>query len=306
MANSVISLANIPNMLLPGAMGIMMYYDMYPDEWKQIFTVVQSIKNVEVYIENEALNGAGRFADGANIPLASMRQVFTTSAENFNYGVGFVITANTLEDNLYPDQFPKGMLGIRENMKTFQEYEGIAIFDNAFNTQSQFYKLGDGQPLCSTAHPINTGTISNTLNSAQLSLTSYQDLIITIQQFQDYSGQPRKILPTKLLVGIPNQFIAKILTGSQYTPDDATNAINPIVAGDYIHGNYIVSHYMTNSSNYFLLTDYKDGVLLQRRKSLEIQMTTDQANRNLSVYGNERYRFVVPNFRCVAGVQSFN
>lgn len=306
MANTVISLASIPNMLLPGAMGIMQYYDMYPDEHKQIFTSLQSIKNVETYIENEAINGAGRFDDGANIPLASMKQVFTTYAENFNYGVGFVITANTLEDNLYPDQFPKGMLGIRENMKTFQEYEAIAIFDNAFNTQKPLYILGDGQPLCSIDHPIATGTISNTLNSAQLSLTSYQDLIITIQQFQDYSGQPRKILPTRLLVGIPNQFIAKILTGSQYTPDDTTNAINPIVAGDYIHGNYVLSHYMTNSSNYFLLTDYKDGVIMQRRKSLEIQMTTDQANRNLSVYGNERYRFVVPNFRCVAGVQSFN
>lgn len=306
MANSIVSLSSMPDMLLPGALGIMQYYDMYPDEWQQIFHVVPSIKNTEIYIENEALNGAGRFSDGTNIPLGSFKQVFKTEAENFNYGVGFVITANAIEDNLYPDQFPKGMLGIRDNMKTFQEYEGIAIFDNAFNSTDPEYVLADGQPLCSFNHPISQNVISNTLSSAQLSLTSYQDLIITIQNFQDYSAQPRKILPTKLLVGIPNQFIAKILTGSQYNPENANNSINPIVAGGYIHGEFITSHYMVNSSNYFLLTDYREtGAIFQRRKSIQIQMTTDQANRNLSVYGNERYRFIVPNFRCVAGVQGF-
>jgi hypothetical protein len=143
------------------------------------------------------------------------------------------------------------------------------------------------------------------LASAQLSLTSYQDLIITIQQFLDYSGQPRKILPTHLLIGIPNQFYAAVITGSQYDPTTANNAINPLVHDNYIHGKYVLSHFMSNPYNYFLLTDYKDGAIMQRKKSLEIAMSTDQSNRNLSVYGNERYRFIFPNFRCVAGAQSF-
>jgi hypothetical protein len=289
-------------------MAIINNYDLYMNEWKQLFTVVQSNKNVETYIEVEALNGAAKFSDGAQIPLASMRQAFVTYGENYNYGVGFIITANALEDNLYPDQFPKGMLGIRENLQTFQEYQAIAIFDNAFikpDGANPDYVLGDGKSLCSTEHPIANGKVSNQLSAAQLSLTSYQDLIISIQQFLDYSGQPRKILPTHLLVGIPNQFYAAVVTGSQYDPTTANNAVNPLVHDNYIHGKYVLSHFMSNPYNYFLMTDYKDGLVMQRKKSLEIQMTTDQSNRNLSTYGNERYRFLASNFRAVAGAQSF-
>lgn len=309
MANSITSLNDISNLLLPGAMGIINNYDLYMNEWKQIFTVVQSNKNVESYIEVQAINGASRFADGSQISLASMRQAFVTYGENYNYGVGFIITANALEDNLYPDQFPKGMLGIRENLQTFQEYQAIAIFDNAFvSNNNPDYILGDGKTLVDTAHPISNGVVSNKLQAAQLSLTSYQELIKLVQRFKDYSGQPRKILPTHLLVGIDDQFYAAVVTGSQYDPGlpagsvypGNSNAINPVVQGDYIRGKYVLSHFYTGSG-YFLLTDYKDGLVMQRRKSLEIQMTTDQSNRNLSVYGNERYRFVVPNFRCVAG-----
>lgn len=306
MSNAITSLNDISNLLLPGAMAIINNYDLYQNEWKQLYTVVQSNKNIETYIEVQALNGAAKFSDGAQIPLASMRQAYVTYGENYNYGVGFIITANALEDNLYPDQFPKGMMGIRENLQTFQEYQAIAIFDNAFSTNGNpDYTLGDGKPLCANDHPISTGTVSNKAQNAQLSLTSYQDLIISIQQFKDYSGQPRKILPTHLLIGIPNQFYAAVVTGSQYDPTTANNAINPLTHGNYVNGKYVLSHFMSNPYNYFLLTDYKDGIVMQRKKSLEIQMTTDQSNRNLSVYGNERYRFIVPNFRCVAGAQSF-
>ena len=310
MANSIVTLSSAPANLLPGAMGMMMTYELYLNEWKELYTVINSNKKTEFYYEYEALNGAGEFPDGSPIPIGSSRQVFTTYGDNRNYGVGFVITANMLEDNLYPDQFPKGILGIKENLITFQEYKGVAPFDHAFAPQTDpQYLLGDGQTLCSPNHPINEGVISNQLQSAQLSLTSYQDLIVLVQQFQDYSGQPRKILPMHLFSGIPNQFMMSVVTGSVYDPTSANNAINPVVGGpggDYIHGKYVVSHFMSNPYNYFMLTDYEDGAIFQRRKSLEIQMMTDQTNRNVSCYGNERYCFVFPNFRCVAGVQSYS
>lgn len=305
-ANSqLITAANLPSLLIPGVRGIMNDYPYYQNEFKQIYTILPSIKNTEVDIETVPLNAAGRFAEGADIPLGSMKQLFTTYSKMFSYGVGFVITAIAIEDGLYPEQFPKGMLGIKENININDEYEGIALFDNAFTSANPEFTLGDGQPMCSAVHPTTGGTVSNTLTPTQLQETSAQDLIKTIQYFKDSAYLPRKVIPRTYLVGIENQFTAEILTGSPYSPFDTTNAVNPLTYGEYVQGGFILSHYMANPDNFFIMTNYREGIVYYLRKSLEIQLTTDQANRNLAVYGNKRSRFRCINFRCVAGVQGY-
>lgn len=305
MAVTLITAANLPNLLIPGARGIMSDYPYYFNEWKMIYTILPSIKNTEVDIETAPLSGAAQFSEGSNMPLGSTSQAFVTNSQMFQYGLGFVISAIAIEDNLYPDQFPKGMLGIKENLNILSEYQGIALFDNAFSTANPEFLLGDGQSMCSTSHPISGGTVSNTLTPTQLNETSAEDLVKVIQYFRDYSGLPRKILPKTYLVGIENQFTVQILTGSTYKPFDTTNSVNPLVYGEYLQGGFILSHYMANPTNWFLLTSYKEGLVHYLRKSLEITMNTDQSNRNLGVYGSERYRNRCINFRAVAGVQSF-
>lgn len=305
MSTTIITAANLPNLLIPGVRGIMADYPFYQNEWKQLYHILSTIKHTEVDIETVPLNAAGRFAEGGDIPLGTMNQLYTTYSDMFQYGVGFVITAIAIEDNLYPDQFPKGILGIKENLNIFSEQEGIAVFDNAFSNANPEFTLADGQPMCSASHPIQGGTVSNTLSPTQLNETSAEDLIKVIQYFKDSSGLPRKFEAKSYLVGIENQFIAEILTGSTYRPFDTTNAVNPLNYGEYMQGGFILSHYMANPTNYFMMTNYKEGLVHYVRKSIEIQMTTDQSNRNLAVYGNERYRNRCINFRCVAGVQAF-
>lgn len=306
MANTLITAANLPNLLIPGVRGIMGDYEFYNNEWKQFFTTLSSVKNTEVDIEKTTLNAAARFGESSDIPLGMIRQLFVTNSQMFQYGVGFTITAIAIEDNLYPDEFPKGMLGIKENLNILSEYEGIALFDNAFSTANPEYVLGSGQSLCSATQPLATNqTFSNTISPAQLNETSAQSLVISINYFKDASGLPRKFMANKYLVGIDNQFAVDILSGSAYSPNNTTNAINPLTHSNYYPAGYVISHYMANSFNFFALTNYKEGLVHYSRKSLEIQMTTDQANRNLAVYGNMRYRFRGLNCRAVAGCQSF-
>ena len=303
--STIITAANLPNYLIPGLRSSTISYLYYQNEYKQIFTILPSIKNTEVDIESVPLNAAGQFSEGGDIPLGSMSQYLTTYSQMFQYGVGFVITAIAIEDNLYPDQFPKGMLGIKENLSILAEQQGIAIFDNGFSNTDAEYTLADGEAFFSTSHPIVGGTVSNTLTPSQLNETSAEDLIKVIQYFKDSAGLQRKFEARKYLVGIENQFQAEILTGSAYRPFDTTNAVNPLTYGEYMQGGFLLNHYMTNPSNWFMLTNFREGLVQYLRKSLEIQMTTDQANRNLAIYGNERYRFNVINFRSAAGVQSF-
>jgi len=306
MNSTLITAANLPNYLIPGVRGIMGYYEQYPTEWKQFFTILASIKNAEVDLENTTLNAAARFGEGEDIPLGMMKELFKTISQIYQYGVGFTITAIAIEDNLYPDQFPKGMLGIRENLQIQSEFEAIALFDNAFSTANPEYVLGSGSSMCSTTQPLANGqTFSNQIQTSQLNETSAQQMVITTNYFKDASGLPRRFIAQKYLVGIDNQFAVDILAGSSYAPSNTTNSINPLNYSNYYPGGFIISHYMTNTFNFFALTNYKEGLVHYRRKSLEIQMTTDQANRNLAVYGNLRYRNRCLNARAVVGCQSF-
>lgn len=304
--NPIIDLAAISKFLLPGALGIIGNYDLYHNEWKRLYTTVPSYKNTEVYIEYMTLNAAGRFGDGSSIPLGQMQTVFQTNAQNYTSGVGFVITKNAIDDNLYADQFPQSILAIRENLQVFQEYDAVAGFDNAFNANGNpDFIYGDGQPLCSSVHPYAQGALSNVITPSQLGLTSYQALITLVQQFRDYSGKPIMISPQHLYIGIPNQFEAAVITGSQYDPTGMSNRINPLLEDGYINGKFVLSHYMSNPYQFFLMTAYRDGAIYQMRQPLLIEMMTDQSNRNLAIYGSLRYRYTFPNWRCVAGSQGF-
>lgn len=305
MTTAIITAANIANFLIPGVRGIMADYPYYMNEWKQIYTILPSIKHTEVDIETVPINAAGKFPEGGNMPMGTMKQLYITNSDIYQYGVGFIISAIAIEDNLYTDQFPKGIIGCKENLNIFSEQQGIALFDNAFSTAKPEFVLGDRQSMCSLTHPIQGGVVPNTLSSTDLNETSAEDLIKLIQYFKDSSGLQRKFEAKTYLVGIENQFVAEILTGSTYRPFDTTNAVNPLTYGEYMQGGFLLSHYMANPLNYFMLTNYKEGLVHYLRKSVQIEMTTDQANRNLAVYANERYRNRCINFRCVAGVQGF-
>lgn len=305
MAATVITAASIMDMMQPGVRGFMQDYDLYTGEWKQIYHVLSSTKDEEKYVELSTLNAAQRFNAGSDIPVGDMGEAFVTFAKNYNYGVGFVITSNAIEDNQYPEEFPNGMKQIKRNMQILEEFEGAALFDNAFNAASPEFLLGDGQPMCSFNHPISGGAVSNKLTDTQLTQTAYQDLVKVVQRFKDYSGLPVKVLPERLLCGVDNQFQAAILTGSPYQPDTANNAVNPLVYGEYTNGKFIMSNYLANPQNFFLLTSFHDGLIHQNRRSIRVEMTVDQANQNLSVYGSQRYRNRCINFRAVAGVQGY-
>ncbi len=303
MAQNIMTVAQLQSLTKPGMDSIQTLYKAWPTKWKQFMTVRDSFKAVEYSAEMAMLNAGARMAEGTDIPMGTMSEKFITYAQNLQYGVGFAITKIAIADNLYKDYFPKGIDAITYNLKIVSENEAIALFDNAFSATNTEYLLADGQPMCSANHPTNTGVYSNVITPAQLNETSAEAMIVTAQNLVDASGQRIMITCKKYLVGIPNQFVVNILTGSQFTPGSANNAINPLTYGDYIDQGFIVNPFMSSPYNFFLLTDYTDGLVHYRRQSLEIEMSTDQSNQNLGVYGNERYVNRCNNGRSVIGCQ---
>lgn len=305
MANQLITVGQLQSLTKPGLDSIQTLYKQYPTKWKQFMTIRDSFKAVEYYAEMAMLNAGARMAEGTDIPMGTMSEFLTGYAQNFQYGVGFSITKIAISDNLYKDYFPKGIQAITYNLRLVSENEAIALFDNAFSNALVEYTGPDGQPMCSASHPIQNGVYSNLVQPAELNETSAEAMIVTAQNILDASGQRCMITCKKYLVGLPNQFIVNILTGSNFQPGTANNAVNPLTYGDYLDQGFIVNPFMAIPSNFFLLTDYEAGLVHYLREPLSIETSTDQANLNLGVYGSERYRNVNYNGRSVIGCQGF-
>jgi uridylate kinase len=301
----VVTASKIRRLLLPGLSSIQLNYAYYENEYKLIYKLIPSIKAVEVDQEMETLNAAGIVYEGGSMPAGTMGQAFTTETEIDTWGVYFTITANAIADNLYPEQFPKGVASAHENLRILDEYNAMALFDNAFSNANPQFTLGDGQAMCSFTHPLAQGVNSNMINPAQLNESSTEDLVNVIQSELSYSGLPVKIIPKKYLVGINNQFNVQILTGSQFRPFDTTNSVNPLTYGRYMDGGFIVSHYMAIKSNWFILTDFKDGLVKYEREPLQTTLSVDQANRNIGIYTMFRNAYRCLNYRSVGGSQGY-
>lgn len=297
--------ADISSLTKKGLDFIVMDYLRYPAEYPKFCNIQEIDKQTANAAEYKTLSGAARVQDGQNTIYSKVEEIRAWSYDMFIYTVGFQITRMALLNNLYPEQFPKGLAGIRDSLLTYKEYEAIALFDNAFNPISPEFVMPDGQPLCSDTHPIDIGTYSNTLAiNAQLSASSLEDAIMCPQYFTDYNGRPIRVMPKKLLIGIPNIMNVKIALGSTFDPESSGNAINPISTG-FIE-DVIVSPYMTNANNYFVITDYADGIMLFERDKFRVNASSDPDNNNLKFSGWEAYRFAILNPRAVVGIQSFS
>lgn len=135
-----------------------------------------------------------------------------------------------------------------------QEVVAWSVFNNAFSTSFTGF---DGKPLCATDHPLlGGGTAANRPTvDIGLSVTGLQNAIIAFENMTDERGLPRLMSPTKLLVAPANRFVAREILGSPQAPYKADNEINALVQDDL---SFMVVHYFTNSTQWFLIANQGD------------------------------------------------
>ncbi len=292
--------AQIASLLKPDLHMVFGDYESYPTEWKEIFETRSSEWAEEKAVEMRFLPYASLMTEGQGTPMDDgMGERYTTTAIHQYYGLGFVITRKAIKDNLYKSRFPKQAKALRRSFDQTKEVNGAAILNNAFDSN---YPFGDGQELCSVDHPIDTGTMANTLSSqADLNETSLQDIIETIGQFKDQAGLRTMVKPRKLVVPLQLQWQACKLLESPYEPSSAANPINPFYKNKSIPGGYVVNHFLTDSNAWFVLTDADDGFVHFQREPLETDVQPVGTTWSVRTIGIERYSFTVFNVRAVAG-----
>jgi hypothetical protein len=276
----------------------------YPALWSEIFEVYESDKANEIEVEMKMLGLAQIRAEGAATAFDTMGQRILTNYVHQYVSLGFIITRQAQEDNLYKSYFPMGARALKDSLDQTKEVLGASILNNGFNSA---FPVGDGQALFSTAHPIDTGTYANTPTvNSDLNEASLEQAIIGIQQFRDQAGLIVKVQPRKMIVGPQNQFVAERLLGSAFRTNTPNNDISAVYNMTAVPEGYRVNQFVTQINSpavntWFLMTDAAQGFKHYVRIKPETDVYTDFSTDNLECKAVERYSFGVTNPRAAWG-----
>lgn len=136
---------------------------------------------------------------------------------------------------------------------------------------------GDGVPLFSASHPTLTGTDSNIV-SADLTPDSLFNAIQHFMSLTDDRGLPILIQPRILVIPIALAKIAHEILESEKAPYTAENQPNYLYGQNFT---VIVSPYLTDSNDWFLLADKEDNALKAYwLEKVTVDNYEDQATRS--------------------------
>jgi hypothetical protein len=297
-----INLAAIKDLLLPGLRGLTGKYEQIPRQWTSVFTKFDSKLALERTAEMRYLGLAQLKTEGGQTQFdnnAGERYIF--NQEHTELGLGYAITRKAIDDNLYKTQFHPSNLGLIESFRQTEEIYGANVLNTATTYSAKVN--GDGVALCSSAHPIDTGTYANIPTSpVDLNEATLLNAMVSIRvNFKDQAGLRMFSRGRKLIVPPQLEPVAIRLTKTELRPGTADNDVNAIfsTAGGLSEG-YMVMDFLTSNYAWFLLTNIA-GLAMMNRIPYESDMQVDFVTDSLLVKGYSRYSFGYFNPRAIFG-----
>jgi len=266
-----ISRAQLLKELLPGLNALFgMEYARYDDEHTEIYETESSDRS---------------FDDAA-------QESFTARYNHETIAMGFAITEEAIEDNLYDSLSARYTKALARAMAHTKQVKAVVPLNNGFTTA---YSSGDGVALFSASHPlVSGGTNSNTQSTAaDLNETSLEAAVIQIGKWTDERGLMIAARPQTLVIPPDLQFVAARVMQSELRPGTADNDINAVRSMGVVPGGTVVNHYLTDTDAWFLLTDVPNGLKHFNRVALETGMDGDFDTGNVRYKARERYSFGV-------------
>ena len=298
----IITTASHPKALWPGIKAWWgQVYDEHPEEYSKLFDSETSSQNYEEDVQLTGFGLAPRKSEGSGVAYDSEIQGFTTRYTHVAYALGYIVTKEELDDNLYEQVSRRRAAALAMSFRQTKENVGANIYNRAFNGS---YTGGDGVALCSTAHPnVSGGTFANTPTvAADLSEASLEDAMIAVMGFQNDRGLLINVMPKSLVVARQNWYNANRILKSVYTPSSANNAVNVLVATNALPEGIVMNHYLTSPNAWFLRTNIQNGMKYYSRVGIQFDQDNDFDTMNAKAKGYERYSFGWTDPRAIYGV----
>ena len=290
-----ISRAQLLKELLPGLNALFgMEYAKYGEEHAEIYETESSDRSFEEETKLSGFSAAPVKNEGAAIEYDNAQEAWTARYTHETVAMGFSITEEAIEDNLYDSLSARYTKALARAMAYTKQVKSAAILNQAF-TGSGNPTYGDGKVLCATDHPLVSGGSNSNRPAvaADLNETSLEAAVIQIAGWTDERGLLIAAKPRKLVIPPNLQFVATRLLDTEGRVGTADNDINAIRNNGSIPEGYTVNHYLTDTDAWFLMTDVPNGLKHFVRTPMSTSMDADFDTGNSRYKARERYSFGV-------------
>jgi hypothetical protein len=302
--SGVVTSSSFAKLLWPGLNGIYgKEYKDYAVEWDKLFEKNTSDKAYEEDLGISSFGLAVVKPEGSPISYDTERQGFTSRYNHVVYALGFIITREIYEDDLYGKVGAQKAKALARSLRQTKEIVAANVYNRAFTAG---YVGGDGKVLLSTGHlNVAGGTFSNKIaTDADLSEAALEQAVIDIAGFRDDRGLLIAAKPEKLVIPYQLQFEAKRILNADGRVGTDLNDPN-VLKQSSIFNQVIVNHYLNSTGNddWFILTNVKDGLKYFERRGDQFEMDNDFDTENAKFKATARYSFGWSDPRAIYGSQ---
>jgi len=287
-----ISRAQLLKELLPGLNALYgLEYEKYENEHSEIYETETSDRSFEEEVKLSGFGAAPVKAEGASISYDNAQEHYTARYNHETVAMGFSITEEAMEDNLYDSLSARYTKALARAMAYTKQTKAAALLNTGFSS----FNSGDGVTLFATTHPtVGGGTNANKLaTNADLNETSLEQAVIDIAAFTDERGLLIAARPRKLIVPPALMFVATRLLQTELRTGTADNDTNALRSNGSIPEGYRVNHYLTDTDAFFITTDIPNGMKHFVRTPMATAMDGDFDTGNVRYKARERYSFGV-------------
>jgi hypothetical protein len=284
-----ISRAQLLKELLPGLNALFgLEYARYGEQHKEIYETETSERSFEEETKLSGFSAAPVKNEGSAIAYDNAQEAYTARYTHETIALGFSLTEEAIEDNLYDSLSGRYTKGLARAMAYTKQVKAANVLNNGFTTNG-----GDGVPLFSTSHPLVSGGVNSNTPSTQADLneTSLENAVIQIAAWTDERGLLIAAKPKKLVVPPALQFVATRLLETELRVGTADNDINAIKNNGNIAEGYTVNNFLTDPNAWFLTTDVPNGLKHFVRTPMSTGMDGDFDTGNVRYKARERYSF---------------
>jgi hypothetical protein len=286
-----ISRAQLLKELLPGLNALFgLEYARYGEEHKEIYETETSERSFEEETKLSGFSAAPVKNEGSAIAYDNAQEAWTARYNHETIALGFSLTEEAIEDNLYDSLSARYTKGLARAMAYTKQVKAAAVINNGF---SAAYPGGDGVALFSTSHPLINGSVNGNTPTvaADLNETSLENAVIQIAAWTDERGLLIAAKPKKLIVPPALQFVATRLLETELRVGTTDNDINALKNNGSIPEGYTINHFLTDTNGWYLTTDVPNGMKHFVRTPLSNSMDGDFDTGNVRYKSRERYSF---------------
>ena len=286
-----ISRAQLLKELLPGLNALFgLEYATYGQQHKEIYETETSERSFEEETKLSGFSAAPVKNEGSAIAYDNAQEAFTARYNHETIALGFSLTEEAIEDNLYDSLSARYTKALARAMAYTKQVKAAAVLNNGFTAG---YNGGDGTTLFSATHTLVSGGTNSNIPAtpADLNETSLEAAVIQIAQWTDERGLLIAAKPKKLVVPPALQFVATRLLETELRVGTADNDINAIKNNGSVAEGYTINNFLTDSNAWFLTTDVPNGMKHFVRTPLQNSMDGDFDTGNVRYKSRERYSF---------------